>query len=399
MIETILLVIYWSLFVIFSIQVSLLLIQSVLGTPNSGVQTNNDYSELCSDISSCILIPAHNEEDVIEDTILSLLNEITATDEILVVADNCGDKTTEILEKLDVKFIERTDETNRGKGYALAFGVNFILSNLPDVDVLIIVDADCDCSKLNVSNLKTSCHHLRSPIQCLNIMTNSENPSVQSKIAEFAWLYKGWIRQSANSILSMPAQLQGTGMAFPKRIFTTFNFDTGSIVEDLEYGLTLTAQGTKPSFTQLSKVVSTFPTDTVTTNAQRSRWEHGHLNVIFNQLPQFFLTAIMTRNYKLLWQVIDASIPPISLLTFSLIILVLISLLLMIIDLSYITLAMTLCFMFAISIMIGWYKVGRDILTLRDIIHVPIFIIKKISIYFNYIFNKQLSWNKTKRDK
>ena len=69
-----------------------------------------------------VIVPAHDEEQNIAATVVSLL----AVDyprnrfRVVVVADNCTDKTAERAREAGADVIERVDATKRGKGYALA---------------------------------------------------------------------------------------------------------------------------------------------------------------------------------------------------------------------------------------------------------------------------------------
>ena len=68
-----------------------------------------------------VVVPAHDEEAGIERTVRSLL----ALDwpahryRVLVVADNCSDRTAERARAAGAEVLVRDDPTRRGKGYAL----------------------------------------------------------------------------------------------------------------------------------------------------------------------------------------------------------------------------------------------------------------------------------------
>src|SRR5580693_8198462 len=70
-----------------------------------------------------IVVPAHNEAVGIAHTIANLRQLDWPADRyrILVVADNCNDETAAIAAAAGAHVLERHDETQRGKGYALKF--------------------------------------------------------------------------------------------------------------------------------------------------------------------------------------------------------------------------------------------------------------------------------------
>ena len=62
------------------------------------------------------IVPAHNEEEKIRDTIIGL-NSIEYIDEIIVVDDGSADNTAVIAKDMDTKLIKL--DKNKGKGYAI----------------------------------------------------------------------------------------------------------------------------------------------------------------------------------------------------------------------------------------------------------------------------------------
>lgn len=87
------------------------------------------------------LIPAYNEEETIE-KVVSEIKHVGLTP--VVVDDGSTDRTYEIAKKMNIKVIKHSE--NRGKGEALKTGFNYILENLPEVDNVVIVDADMQYS-------------------------------------------------------------------------------------------------------------------------------------------------------------------------------------------------------------------------------------------------------------
>ncbi len=73
-----------------------------------------------------VLIPAHNEAEGIETTLSSIIPQLPNPNSIIVIADNCNDNTSEIAKSKGVTVLERFDQEQRGKGYALAYGVDYL---------------------------------------------------------------------------------------------------------------------------------------------------------------------------------------------------------------------------------------------------------------------------------
>src|SRR5262245_35674900 len=66
-----------------------------------------------------VLIPAHNEESGIARTISAIIPQLTIQDRVVVIADNCTDRTEQIARTAGVETIARTDSSRTGKGFAL----------------------------------------------------------------------------------------------------------------------------------------------------------------------------------------------------------------------------------------------------------------------------------------
>ncbi|MDT8312014.1 MAG: glycosyltransferase, partial [Methylophaga sp.] len=88
-----------------------------------------------------VLIPAHNEMQVIANTLQSILPQLAATDRLLVVADNCQDQTVSVVKSMQQRVVIRNNTQQTGKGYALAYGLEAIRDAPPAI--LVIIDADC----------------------------------------------------------------------------------------------------------------------------------------------------------------------------------------------------------------------------------------------------------------
>ena len=87
-----------------------------------------------------VIIPAHNEEDVIERAIKSILNQTYQNFEIIISNDGSTDKTKEIVENL-IKKDKRIKILNQDKGHSDAFARNWGAEKAKG-EILIFLDAD-----------------------------------------------------------------------------------------------------------------------------------------------------------------------------------------------------------------------------------------------------------------
>lgn len=344
-----------------------------------------------------ILVPAHNEEAGIVATINSILPQLQSGDRLLVVADNCSDSTARIATENGAEVIERQDLDNRGKGFALDFGIQFLTQNPPDV--VVVIDADCNVQENALSKLVMySVHHNR-PVQCLYLMLSPEGAGLKSKIAEFAWVVRNLVRPLGFARLGLPCQLMGTGMAFPWAAISNINLANGNIVEDMKLGIDLAKSGKSPLFYEDALVTSYFPNTSEGQSVQRTRWEHGHLSMILSQVPPLLVKGMIKGNKDLLAMALDLCVPPLALLVVMLSGFLMLVTLAYMMGISYLPLLISLVsvVMLALSILLAWLGWARHVISPTTFLFIPIYVLSKIPHYLKYLFKRQKQWVRTDR--
>lgn len=347
-----------------------------------------------------ILMPAHNEAGIIHKTLESLIQQGIEVDNFVIVADNCTDRTAEIARDLDVRVLERFDDAQFGKGFALDYGVQYLKEN-DSPEILVVLDADCETTLSSVNLLVHTCMATDRPQQALYLMRNKNETSLKQRVAGFAWLVKNKVRPLAIDKLGIPVSLTGTGMAFPWPVISAINIANGNIVEDMQLGVDCTLFGAAPQLCEKSVVYSEFPEQEEAEKTQRTRWEHGHLMTIIQQVPILCKQAILRRDWRLFLLALDIAVPPIALLVFLEV--CFLGILGLYALFSGYVWAFTVLFMsflfFSIILVLTWNRYGRDYLSFKELISIPRYIFSKLSIYSSFLFQRQTAWIKTSRNK
>lgn len=346
-----------------------------------------------------VIIPAHNEEAVIKETLVQLLSIVPHSSDILVVADNCQDQTARLAHKLNVKVIERKDEKKKGKGYALDFGIRHLASTPPDA--VVFLDADCTVDKGNLQILVQEAIDRGVAVQSLYLMRAGQDNDIKMRIAAFAFVIKNYVRPLGLKQMGFPCLLTGTGIAIPWKIVKSINLATGDIVEDMRLGIELIEKKQGPFLYEKVVVTSHFPQLRTNQDSQRTRWEHGHIATLINNVPELLKRAFREKRMDLFIAGADLAVPPLSLL-------LLISLLftvstgsvaIALLDNSHILLIITLPLIIqGVTILLSWITFGKHLLTFQDIVLIPIYILSKIPIYTKYLIKKETNWVKTDRE-
>lgn len=344
-----------------------------------------------------VLVPAHNESESIRNTLVSINTQLVRNDRLLVVADNCTDNTASIAIEHGAEVIERRDANKRGKGYALDYGVRYIENN--PTEIVVVIDADCTLDEGALELLAKIAMIKNRPVQSLNIM-RYKNPGIKQRIAEFAWLVKNYIRPRGLYNIGMPCQLMGTGMAFPWGIIVDAKLASSNIVEDMKMGLDMAVAGYAPIFYPYAGVTSTFPETTSAEQSQKKRWEHGHLSILISVIPRSLLRALKQRSINMFVMSLDLIVPPLALLSLLVSIVLFSSLIYALVTESYIPLIISSLstIMFTTGVLLSWLLWGRKIVSLIDLLKVPVYIIGKIPLYVTYLFKRQKEWIRTDRD-
>lgn len=390
-------IIYGLLIVVFAIPTIILFTQvffAVFASRKIGLNVSDAVNDRVT-----VLIPAHNESTNIIPTLDSLKGQTTALS-IVVVADNCEDDTASIARATGVEVIERFDMSQRGKGYALDFGVRHLAKGVTP-DFVVVVDADCVLESDAITALINTAKFARRPVQACYLMRSLEQSSIKTKIAAFAWLLKNYVRPLGFMQLGLPCQLTGSGMAFPWDLISRVNFASGHIVEDMKMGIDFASIGSAPVFCPSALVYSDFPMNEEGIKTQRTRWEHGHLGIIVKDVPRILWKGLALRNLDLFAMGIDLMIPPLSLMAIMLMVWLMMGLLFTLISSAFLPLlmkALSVFALFVIAIMLFWLVYGRKAISLGQLLSIPYYILMKLPIYAKFIFNRQSEWVRSKRD-
>lgn len=345
-----------------------------------------------------VLIPAHNEAEQIKEVIEVLLPQLTQQDQVIVIADNCHDNTAEIAKTTGVTVFERENLTDRGKGYALDYAIQRIKHDPPEV--LVILDGDCILEPNSIKNISCQAIATGRPIQSAYLMDQPEDPSLKDNISMFSLKVKNLVRLLGLNRLGWHSLLTGSGMAFPWSLISQVSLAGSKTTDDTQLTVDLALAGSTPIFCEQSRVIGRLMKDQ-DAQSQRSRWEHGHLEMIMVEVPRLLKAFVTKGSFPALGLALDILIPPLSLLVMTWFTsMVAIWLATIFTGVSLIpAIIISLAGVLLISGMLfAWIKFGRSDLPFQNLIAIPFYILGKIPIYLKFLINPQSRWLKTERD-
>ncbi|MES1171691.1 MAG: glycosyltransferase family 2 protein [Bacteroidota bacterium] len=345
-----------------------------------------------------ILVPAHDEEALIAETLAGLLQGFPDAAAIVVIADNCGDRTAAIARAQGATVIERHDPERRGKGYALEFGIEHLAKNPPEV--VLIVDADCQVRPGSLQRLAETAASSGRPAQADYLMTPPRDGSAKSAVSALAFLVKNRVRPRGLARLGLPCHLTGTGMAFPWQVLKAAPATGSHLVEDMLMGIQLTEMGFAPLYCVDAEVTSLAPERDEATRGQRRRWEHGHLSMLVRWAPRLILRGLLQRRLHLLSMGLDLLIPPLALFVTVLCAAVVLSSGWALLGGSPGPAATCAASLGAVgaAVFLAWFRFGRHMLKAGQLLSIPVYVLWKIPVYFAWIARgRHGRWERTER--
>lgn len=347
---------------------------------------------------TAIILPAHNEEQVIART-LTALTALTNLDfDILVVADNCSDATAGIARGHPVTVVERHDPNRRGKGFALAFARDVLRADPPSA--VMVLDSDCRSDRDSLLALAGAAQHLWAPAQALNLLEPAPSAGPLVQVSSFAFLIKNLVRQRGLQRLAGGVHLTGTGMCLPWPHFERADLATASIVEDIRLGIELAQAGSHPRLIQEATVWSPHA-DQSHTLGQRSRWEGGFLSLARATAPGLIGRGIASLSPRTLLAGLDLLVPPLALLAMINMVALVAAIILAVVGATTWlppALLLVVGLFAAIVLLIAWWREGRAFLSPAALIRLPLYPLWKLPMYLKLARSgAPKQWQRTER--
>jgi cellulose synthase/poly-beta-1,6-N-acetylglucosamine synthase-like glycosyltransferase len=334
-------------------------------------------------VRTAIVIPAHDEQAVIGQTLAALpRNDPNLA--VLVVADNCGDETAAAVATAGAQVIVRDDPDRRGKGFALAAARSFLAARPPDV--VIILDADCQTDSASLNALAAAAASNQRACQAVNLLTPDLRAPAVVQISTFAFMIKNLVRQRGLQRLAGRAHLTGTGMAFPWEVFEGAELGGANIVEDLALGLDLAQRTAPPMFVESARVSSP-PASAGGTLVQRRRWEGGYLATAVKQAPRAFLRSFSRFDLRGAAAALDLSVPPLSLL----VVLNVVAFLLGVASIAVgvplwpVLIQVGVAVLALLALILAWVREGRRFASGATLLRLPIYVLWKLPMYLGLV--------------
>jgi glycosyltransferase involved in cell wall biosynthesis len=228
---------------------------------------------------TAIVIPAHDEESGIARTIASLHADIGADPgvSLIVIADNCTDATADRARAAGARAVVRHDPSQRGKGHALHFAFQRLLSE--GFEAFIVIDADTQVAPGAIRAIRSRIAAGADAVQSRYTVANAQ-ATVRTRLMNVALLAFNVMRPRGRNRFGISCGILGNGFALRRETLDAVPYEAGSVVEDLEYHLRLVRAGKKVEFADEATVRGDMPEGGSGAKTQRARWDGGRFRMI-----------------------------------------------------------------------------------------------------------------------
>lgn len=245
-----------------------------------------------------VMIPAHNESAVIERCLASLKKLDWPPDRfrLWVIADNCTDGTAMLAQAAGAQVLERSDPTQRSKGYALRFAFDQSLKS-GWADAVAVVDADAGVS---TNLLEAFAARIESGAGAIQAHYGVLNPAESWRTGLIAIAHGAFhgVRSRARERLSLSSGLRGNGWCVTHRVLREVPYRAFSMTEDLEYGIHLGLAGCRVHYAGEASADATMESGENIARKQRQRWESGRFDLIRSQTVPLLLAALRNARHE-----------------------------------------------------------------------------------------------------
>ncbi|MBO0745400.1 MAG: glycosyltransferase, partial [Candidatus Dormibacteraeota bacterium] len=263
--------------------------------------------------SVVVLVPAHDEEALLARCLRGLQQARAGIpSRLIVIADNCADRTAEIASAEGAEVWVRRDPEHRGKGRALRWALDRLFSASVPPEAVVVVDADSVVAPDLLQRL-VGAFEAGHPVVQAEYLVLPEGADVRRRLVAAAFLLFHRVRFSGRAVLGLSASLVGNGMLFGARVLRDHPWDAFTGVEDLQLSLTLRRAGVPIHYESSARIWGPVATGRAA-GAQRSRWEVGRLATMRREVPRLLADAVRRRDPALLEAAAELALPPLGLL-------------------------------------------------------------------------------------
>ena len=223
-----------------------------------------------------VIIPAYNEEKVIQQSMKSVIEQTYPNIELIVVDDGSTDNTSLVAKKFShIPYVKVLRKTNGGKANAINYGIKHSSG-----EIIMIVDAD---SKLEKNAVELMARYFENPeIAAVagSVYVSNQNNLI-TKLQALEYIEGLNMVRNGQAFLKLVNIIPGPiGMFRKSALYEVGLYDNDTFAEDCDVTLKLISQGYKIDFESEAIAKTEAPENIFDLIKQRYRWTRGILQAI-----------------------------------------------------------------------------------------------------------------------
>jgi len=243
------------------------------------------------------LIPAHDEELLIGNTIASLrgVDYPEAAMDAVVIADNCSDATAEVARAAGATVLERRDAVKRGKPYA----IEWALGRLPlaEYEAVVVIDADAVVDRGFARALAAAAPLRDKAAQTYNDVSNPTENALTRMAAVFSSARSVFMNGLKRRVgLNVPL---ANGLCLGTSVIARHGWQAFSICEDWELYAIFTERGVRIDNVPGARVGAQEAKSLKQSSSQRQRWAAGKITVLRDHIGSLLRSREIGLHQKL----------------------------------------------------------------------------------------------------
>ena len=270
-------------------------------------KAKRDYKEHAPKLKFLIMVPAHNEATVINETIKHLRKIDYPNDlyNIVVVSDESTDSTASISKNMNVDLVDTSLHKHHRFGVGKPAGLQYALEDYDyrQYDYVMVLDADnfVDANVFKELNSQL----LEKRFDAVQVYLDSKNAN---KFQALGYASSYWTMNRAFQLakyrLNLPNSIGGTGFVVSTEWLANNNgFKSHSLTEDLEMEIRIVESGGKVGWNHFTRIYDEKPEKLKASIVQRYRWSRGHWYVALHNYRQLFKDFLKTGKFRYLDQI------------------------------------------------------------------------------------------------
>ncbi len=228
-----------------------------------------------------VLIPAHNEENVIGDIASDFANQTYSDFEVIVICHNCSDGTFVEASRFKNERLKVLNLQTRNSGKAIPLNEGLKVAR---GDVIVQMDAD---NRVNPDFLSKAAKYFGdSSVDTIQVKVSTKNAdfNLLTKFQQLEYEMFGICYWEGRNVLRRSCTIGGTGVMFRKSVLESVGGWDNELIEDYDLYCKLGNKGFQVTYAPDVECFDEKPPYWSSLMKQRARWIRGHFLVCKKRL-------------------------------------------------------------------------------------------------------------------